>query len=128
MVARTPPCSKYPDWSEARYRTFIRSAIRAATMKWPPAQHAWRLVQRKSQLPDKRVKFEYQCNTCNNWFMRKDCENNHIVPSGVMMVGMDHTTIGDYIDRLLSDVHGYEILCKPCHKLKTDEQRDNGWS
>lgn len=128
MGIKTPPCKKWPLWTEARYRTFIRSAIRAATMKWPPAQHAWKLAQRPSQLDDKRVKFEYQCKDCGGWFKRKDCENNHIVPSGVMMTGMDHSTIGDYVDRSFSSIDGYEILCKPCHLLKTTQQRENGWT
>lgn len=122
MAARTPPCYKHPEWSESRYRTFIRSNLRAMTMRWQPAQEAWKLVQRKSQLEDKRVKFEYQCANCSGWFQKKLCENNHKTPTGVMMEGMDHSTIGDWVDRLLAPVEDYEILCKVCHLALSNEQ------
>lgn len=122
MPAKTPPCSKYPAWSEAKYRSFIRSALRQASIKWPPTQLAWKLVQRPSQLNDKRIKYEYQCDECKGWFKRSECENNHLVPTGVMMEGMDHRTIGDWVDRLLAPVRHYQILCKSCHQTLTNQQ------
>jgi 5-methylcytosine-specific restriction endonuclease McrA len=119
MGRKTPPCPKYPKWTEARYRTFIRSALRSASIRWPPAQEAKKLARRPSQRADKRIKWEYNCACCGDWFLDKECHLDHIVEAGNMMEGMDHSSIGDWVDRLYCKISNYQMLCKACHMIKT---------
>lgn len=45
---------------------------------------------------------------------------DHIIP----VVGADgFTTWDDYIERMFVDREGFQVLCKACHKIKTDEEK-----
>ena len=108
-------------WTEARYRGFIRSALRAAWMKWPPNQQAKR---------DARVErgiyrcAGYQCKP-------------HLVPASVVIDGKrknnvftDHIKpIGGHeswdkiIAGMFCESNNLQVLCNECHKKKTLDER-----
>jgi len=108
-------------WTEARYRGFIRSALRAAWMKWPPNQQAKR---------DARVQrgiyrcAGYQCKP-------------HLVPASVVIDGKrknnvftDHIKpIGGHeswdkiIAGMFCESDNLQVLCKDCHDRKTKDER-----
>jgi len=46
MGRKTPPHPEYPEWTEARFWTFIRSAVRKAHVKWPPPNNLKRKIRR----------------------------------------------------------------------------------
>jgi len=43
---------------------------------------------------------------------------DHIIPAGTSLKGWD-----EFIDKLFIGEDGMQILCKPCHKVKTKKER-----
>jgi len=65
----------------------------------------------------------YQCVACEDAFKATEIQVDHIepiVPEGIKQCDM---TIDEYVARLFCDVSNLQILCKECHKLKTQEER-----
>ena len=58
----------------------------------------------------------YRCESCEEAVA--EVEVNHIVPCRGK-----HGTWGCH-----HHASNLEVLCKPCHKIKTDEQRERGWT
>jgi hypothetical protein len=67
-------------WTEARYWSFIRSALRKASTRYPVKFEV--LNEGRRRVYGKKHKYEYQCNHCNKWFQRKEVSVDHIVPAG----------------------------------------------
>lgn len=112
---RTPPCAQHPEWTEARYRTFVRSALRKAWMKWPPRFEALRRASRPNQSDNKRLKNEYQCAKCQQWHRQDAVSVDHTTPWGDPW-SMSFT---DALRALLVPVEELQVLCNPCHDTKT---------
>ena len=118
---RTPPCEQYPAWTEARYRTFVRSALRKAWSKWPPKFEVLRLARRPSQSDNKRLKWEFQCAHCKKWHRADEVSVDHIKPWGDPW-SMSFT---DALRALLVSVEELQVLCDPCHDLKTSIEKQS---
>jgi 5-methylcytosine-specific restriction endonuclease McrA len=104
----------------ARYRSFIRSAMRKAWQKWPPRYEALHAVKRPYHGTNPRQKFEYQCAHCSGWFAGKEVSVDHIIPWG-SIVGASHD---DAWSRLLVPVHQLQVLCEPCHDRKSQAEKN----
>lgn len=105
--------------TEAEYFSMILSALRQTTRYWKPALKALEKASRPSKRADKRVKKEYRCCICKDWFLRKEVDKDHIIPCG----GINGY---DKIIPWLKKAHveeGFQVLCKICHKQKTMEER-----
>ena len=108
-------------WTDARFRSFITSALRNAHGRWGPKavckREAW--IQRGV----------YRCAECGEEGPatlpplegRKRRRNNscvdHINPVVDPMVGF--TNWDEYIDRMFVELDNYQLLCYTCHKNKT---------
>jgi hypothetical protein len=114
MAKKTPPFPKYPDWTEARFWSFVRSALRQAHIKWPPAQNV--MKQGRKAVTGKKHKFEHQCTHCKKWFPQKDIEKDHIVEAGSLKCYSD---LPGFVERLFVSESGYRKLCKSCHNKVT---------
>lgn len=101
--------------TEAAFWGWIRSALRNRSVYWKPKQECLQKSKRKSQSSNKRLKWEYQCNTCKGWFEGKNVEIDHIVECG----SFNKETAGDFINALFCEADNLQTLCKPCHKNKT---------
>ena len=117
-------------WTEARYRSFIISALRSATCRWGPKAEALRNARVK--------RGEYVCNLCNKhmgataWRVYKsgkkkgkpkkvkDAIVDHIVPVVDPVVGF--TTWDDYIERMFCEVDNFQVICHDCHEAKCSEE------
>jgi len=123
MGRKTPPWPGYPEWTTARYWSFIRSNVRKMHMKWPPYREA-RLSGRRLKPADKsgRHKFEHQCSDCKEWFPEKQIQMDHVTPCGSIQC---HEDISVFVERLLSPVSGYKKLCINCHQKVTNEERND---
>ena len=109
-------------WTESRYFSQIRSALRNAFRYWKPMMEVLEDASRPSQSENKRLKKEYQCFSCKKWHPRKNVEIDHIVECGSLKTYED---IVPFIQRLAcEDKECYNILCKPCHKTKTQEYKN----
>ena len=107
--------------TESQYFSKIRSILRSGFRYWKPMQLALEAASRPSQSLNKRIKKEYQCNHCKKWYKRADVEIDHIEESGSLQKYED---IVPFIQRLTKEnISSYDILCKPCHKIKTDNYR-----
>lgn len=120
MGNKTPPYPAYPAWTEARYYQFLRSALRAAWSKWPPKFDVLKRARRPSQSSNKRLKHEFQCNECKQWFAQKDVAVDHIEPVGTLR---SHDDLPTFCQRLFVGVEKLQVLCDGCHARKTALER-----
>ena len=118
MAKRTAPFKEYPEWTDARFYSFLRSALRTASTRWPPKYIVLNNAKRKSQSDNKRLKWEFQCALCNEWFPQKQISIDHIVPCGTLKSFDD---LPEFCRRLFVGTSKMQALCKPCHDNKTKD-------
>jgi hypothetical protein len=105
-------------WTESQYFSKIRSALRNAFRFWKPFSICLENASRPYKGSNKLQKKEYQCNNCKKWFPRKNVNVDHIEECGSLKTYED---IVPFIQRLcVEDVSKLQVLCKVCHKIKTD--------
>ena len=102
--------------------TWVKRYIEGISYKWPPRSEALKAASRPSQLSDKRIKVERQCAHCKNWFKTKDVQLDHIVPKGRYA----KETFFVWLERLLCNTTGFQVLCIPCHKKKSATEAGDG--
>lgn len=108
-------------WTEARFTSFVKSALRSASQRWPPKYQTLSkaCVGQKTNPASGRLAKFYKCNKCKDDFPAKNVEVNHIIPV-VPVDGFDSWDAVIY--RLFCEEDGLEVVCKPCHKLITKEE------
>jgi len=121
MGKKTAPCKMWPSWTTARFWSFIRSSLRAKMRSWPPKVECKKKSRHKYVGSNKRQKWEYECCVCHGMFMDKDVEANHIIPAGTLKCFDD---LPAFVENLFCAEDGFEIVCKPCHKLITAQQKE----
>jgi len=112
-------------WTEARYNSFITSALRAAHTRWGPKAKA-----KKKAWIRRGV---YKCSQCGeegpatlpplegNKRRRVNACVDHITP--VVDPAVGKTTWDEYIERMFIEEEGYQVLCWECHSKKSKEER-----
>lgn len=105
-------------WTEARYWSFIRSALRRTFVRWPPNYQARNAARKPYCGPAKNQKWEYECAMCKGWFPMKATQLDHINPCGQLKSAAD---LEGFVTRLFCEADGLRVLCKPCHKTITDD-------
>lgn len=105
-------------WTEARYRGFIKSGLRSASMRWPPKYEVLNEAFVGRQVNEKtgRLAKHFQCNLCKGVFPQKEVEVNHKNPV-VPTTGFDSWDA--VIERMFCEKEELEVLCKTCHKAIT---------
>lgn len=106
--------------TEAQFWGKVRAVLRNGFRYWKPIQQCKQAARREYKGPNKRLKWEYQCNLCKNWFPDKEVQVDHIDPCGSLK-GEEDLVL--FLRKLTVEV-GYQVLCKPCHVIKTKEERD----
>lgn len=106
--------------TESGYWSLIRTALRQKSRWWKPISVCKIKARRPYKGPNKRLKFEYQCNVCNKWFPEKKVNVDHIVPAGSLNCAED---LPGFVSRLFCEVEGLQVLCESCHKIKTDYEK-----
>jgi 5-methylcytosine-specific restriction endonuclease McrA len=104
-------------WTPARYKSFIMSALRRA--QWPCKFGAILVARRGKGINPAtgRQCFLHECEECHQLFPAKEVRADHIKPI-VPVTGFD--TWDKTIERLFCEIEGFQVLCVPCHKVKTD--------
>lgn len=120
MAKKTPPFAKYPDWTEAKFWGFVRSALRAAWSKWPPKYRVLAKAKRNYKGPKKNQKYEFQCAHCSKWFPAKQVSVDHITPAGTLRCYED---LPAFVEKLFVSEDELQVLCATCHNVKTQEER-----
>lgn len=117
------------EWSKARYDSFIKSALRSASQRWPPKYQTLSEAKVGKKINPKtgRLAEHYICRACKEAFPLKEVQVNHITPV-ILTTGMD--SWDGVIKRMFCEKDGLEVLCIPCHKNVTqqenEERRNNG--
>lgn len=108
-------------WTEARYRSFITSALRSASRRWPPKYEAIKeaYTDTKTNKVTGRQARHYKCAGCGKDYPQSGVQVDHITP-----IGKD-LDWNEFIERLFCEADNLQVLCKTCHKLKTKEEREN---
>jgi 5-methylcytosine-specific restriction endonuclease McrA len=121
MATRGEKCRAGDTWTEARYFAFIRGALRRAAAKYPVKYQVKDAARRnKPEGKAGRHRFEYQCNGCKKWFQGKEVEVDHIEPAGSLKTFSD---LPAFTERLFCEADNMQVLCKKCHRKKTNEER-----
>ena len=111
------------EWTDARFRSFVTSALRAASRRWPPKYKALKeaFVGKKTNKKTGKLAMHYKCAKCKKLFVAADVQVDHILPvvsTSEGFVGWD-----SFIDRIFCEIENLQVLCKPCHKVKTEEEK-----
>lgn len=107
-------------WTNARYFSFIRSALRRAFTRFPPNYQCRNEAKRAYNGTNKKQKWEYKCGMCGEWFMGKEIQVHHIVPAGTLTCYED---LPQFVERLFCEQDNLQVVCKPCHKTETANER-----
>lgn len=111
------------EWTEARFKSFVTSALRAASRRWPPKYKALKeaFVSRKVNAKTGKLAMHYKCAECKQLFVAADVNVDHIKP--VVDPKKGFTTWDNFIERMFCEIKNLQVLCKPCHKIKTNQEK-----
>ena len=110
-------------WTEARYKAFKISALRAYMKRWEPLwdiktkAKVGRMVNKRTG----RLAEHYACAGCGGFFVSSDVQVDHIEPVVDPKDGFQDLDI--FSDRLYCEEENLQVLCKECHKVKTNLER-----
>ena len=105
--------------TESAFWSFIRSGLRQKSRFWKPITQCKLNAKRAYKGPLKRQKFEYQCNSCKNWFQEKLINVDHIHPAGSLNCAND---LPGFVERLFCETDNLQVLCSGCHNVKTQKE------
>jgi 5-methylcytosine-specific restriction endonuclease McrA len=106
--------------TESAFWSFIRSGLRQKSRWWKPITECKLAAKRTYKGPNKRQKFEYQCNQCKNWFPEKQINVDHIEPAGSLNCAAD---LPGFVERLFCERDKLQVLCTKCHDAKTKSEK-----
>lgn len=112
------------NWTEGRIRSFIVSTLRAGSRRWPPKYNTLNAskTEKKVNVKTGRIAQHHMCAACKNEFTSKDVEVDHIKP--VIDPKKGFKSWDDYINRLFCTEENLQVLCKPCHRIKTTKEKE----
>lgn len=109
------------DWTEARFNSFVKGALRSASQRWPPKYQCLNEAKRgkKTNPASGRLAEHYECEICHGEFPAKEVQVDHIEAIG-KFVSWDQV-----VERMFCESVNLQVACKPCHKAKTKQERIN---
>ena len=124
MGKKTNPFIHYPAWTEARFWTFVRSALRSAWNRYPVKFEVLKeaYVCTKENVKTGKQAKHYRCNECKELFPAKEVVVDHIEEVGSLRGYKD---LPDFVRRLFCGKEDLQILDLDCHKAKTKKERNN---
>lgn len=109
-------------WTRARYFGFIRTALRKASVRWPPRIEAKNRYRRQYRGENKRRKWEYQCSRCGEWFADGEVEIDHLEPCGKLQ---DYADLPEFVRKLFCEAERLQLLCHFCHQFVTQHKEND---
>lgn len=113
-----------PDgWSLGRLQGFIIGVLRSGHRRWPIKYEVKNeaKTEKKINPATGRVAQFYICAGCGEEYTNKDVEVDHI--DAVVDPNVGFVDWNTYIARLFSSKDNYQLLCKTCHRLKSNEEK-----
>ena len=117
----TPKTRNAGTMTDSAFWSFIRSALRQKSRWWKPITECKMKARRAYKGPLKRQKFEYQCNSCKDWFPEKKINVDHIVGAGSLNCATD---LPGFVERLFCEQDNLQVLCTECHDKKTKLEKE----
>lgn len=108
-------------YTESQHWTRIRSCLRREFIKWPPRGEALKQARVPYKGENKRRKWLYKCNICAMLNIGTEVQVDHITPVGSLKSADD---LPGFTERLFCEIDELQVLCKPCHKKITQQQRE----
>lgn len=111
-------------WTEARFNSFIKSALRSASIRWPVKYTVLNeaLIGKQINIKTGRLGNHYRCNQCKGIFPAKEVAVDHIDPVIDPLIGF--TTWDNVIVRMFCEKDGLQVLCSDCHTAKTALEKE----
>jgi len=117
----TPKTRNAGTMTDSAFWSFIRSALRQKSRWWKPITECKMKARRAYKGPLKRQKFEYQCNSCKDWFPEKKINVDHIVGAGSLNCSAD---LPGFVERLFCEQDNLQVLCTECHYKITKLEKE----
>lgn len=110
-------------WTAARFNSFVKSALRSASQRWPPRYTCLHKAKRGKKVNWKtgRLAEHYECNSCKKEFPQKEVQVDHILTI-IPLTGF--TSWDDVINRMFCEDDNLQVLCKECHSNKTKLEKE----
>ena len=112
MKPEKPYCNG--QWTEARFKGFVVSALRRASSRWAP-----KYTCKKNARSGRN---QYTCALCKQVVGNKDIKIDHIEP--VVDPALGFQGYDEFIKRLFVELDGYQAICVSCHQIKTNKERE----
>lgn len=111
------------NWTEARFRSFVTSTLRAGSRRWPPKYETLNAAKTEKKINEKtgRLAQHYKCKKCKNDFSAKDVQVDHIKPIVDPKVGFVSWDV--FIENLFCEKKNLQVLCTSCHSTKTKKEK-----
>lgn len=110
-------------WTQARFNSFVKSALRAASRRWPPKFETLKrsCVGKRLDPATGKQSFRYTCAGCANIFKAAEVAVDHINP----IIDPEHgfESWDDVIARMFCEAEDLQTLCHTCHSIKTANER-----
>jgi 5-methylcytosine-specific restriction endonuclease McrA len=94
---------------EKKLKRFLIPVLRRATYRWKDREEAKKAARVERGL--------YKCAGCSELFGPNDVVIDHIDP--VVSIEEGFIDWNAYVTRMFPEQDGFQILCNPCHDLKT---------
>lgn len=106
-------------WTQARFNSFIKSTLRAASRRWEPKYTCLKdaYVDKRTNIDTGRIAMHYRCAGCLSVSPASKVQVDHISPVIDPVVGF--TTWDDVINRMFCEKDNLQVLCTECHNKKT---------
>lgn len=111
------------EWTQARLKNFIISALRSASNRYPPKYECLNAakVGKKVNKATGRLAEHYKCAACKKHFVAKEVQVDHIEPVVNPLTGfIDWNT---FVARMFCPITNLQVLCRGCHKVKSDKEK-----
>jgi hypothetical protein len=113
-------------WTEAQYKGFIRSALRKAWTRWGPNNQTKKDARVERGIYKcagyKRRAHKVPASVKEDGKRKNNVFTDHIDPVVDPVVGfVDWDT---FISRLFCETENLQVLCKQCHDLKTQDEKN----
>ena len=111
------------NWTDARKHAFIVAVLRSGTRRWPPKYNTLNAAKTEKKINEKtgRMAQHYRCAMCQQEFTNKDVQVDHIKPVVDPKKGFKNWDV--FINNLFCDADNLQVLCIPCHKIKTKKEK-----
>jgi len=111
------------EWTEARFKSFVTSALRAASRRWPPKYKALKeaFVARKVNAKTGKMAMHYNCAVCQKLYVASDVQVDHIKP--VVDPKKGFISWDDFINRIFCEIENLQVMCRSCHSVKTQAEK-----